>query len=126
LGVHGAAQVGEACSPNCFWTTWVWAVLVMVIFLSGLIGQAPSTRRSDSRHQSGVAKQPRLARTVLGFKRRNRVAVLQGQADVVQAIEQAVLAERVDLEVDTLPSGRVTVWACRSMATGSPDWLRPA
>eukprot|EP00659_Diplonema_papillatum_P007483 gene7484-biopygen7443 len=49
--------------------------------------------------ESSVAKQPRLAGPVFGFKRGNRIAVLQGQADVVQAIDQAVLAEGVHFKV---------------------------
>src|SRR5690606_20620472 len=43
-------------------------------------------------------EQPGLARPMSRLERGDRVVLLQGQADVVQAVEQAVLAEGVDLE----------------------------
>ena len=39
---------------------------------------------------------------MLAFEGLDRIAVLQGQTDVVQTVEQAVLAERIDLEVQYL------------------------
>src|SRR5690554_2289425 len=44
------------------------------------------------------AKQPGLGLTVPLLEGADRIRVLQGQTDVIQAIEQAMLAELVDLE----------------------------
>src|SRR3990167_9355669 len=49
-----------------------------------------------------VAKQPRLARPVLGFKRRNRFMVHQRQTDIVQTVEQAMLTEGVNFKAQHL------------------------
>src|SRR3954468_17776312 len=43
-------------------------------------------------------EEPIKALTVLGLERRDRGLVLQGDADVVEAFQQALLAEAVDLE----------------------------
>src|SRR5690606_8819379 len=52
-----------------------------------------------SRAGSGAGvEQPRLGGAVAGLEGGDRVLLLQGQADVVQAVEQAVLAEGIDLE----------------------------
>jgi hypothetical protein len=48
------------------------------------------------------------------FERLDGLSILQSQADVVQAIEQAMLAEGIDFKVYCTPSGRVTVCAARS------------
>ena len=49
-------------------------------------------------HADSAVKQPRLALAALCFKRFNVVCVLQGQADFVQTVEQAVFAVFGDVE----------------------------
>ena len=50
-------------------------------------------------------RQPRLGGQTLGFKRLDLVAVAQGQADVVKAIDQAVFAEGLHLKRQFLAVG---------------------
>src|SRR5574344_636795 len=51
------------------------------------------------------AEQPGLCGLVAGFKGGDGIAIGQGQADVIQPVQQAVLAESIDFEgvLATLP-----------------------
>lgn len=65
--------------------------------------QATVTPRSPASlrrlHQSiGASEQPGLTATVLGFERSDLVTLQQGQANIIQSLEQAVFTEGVDLE----------------------------
>ena len=58
------------------------------------------------RYRKASGKQPRLRRLVLRFKRLNVVGVLQGQADFIETVKQAVLAMRRDVETEALAAGQ--------------------
>ena len=51
---------------------------------------------------SWLAEQPRALLAMLLFKATNSVFVLQGDANIVQAIQQAVLAECIHLKLQNL------------------------
>src|SRR6185369_14691481 len=67
--------------------------------LSGNFGTDAVTRQNTNLHShSLLRKQPGLADTTLLFEFADLLGVAQGQADVVPAIDQTFLAERIDLE----------------------------
>src|SRR5690606_29217748 len=51
------------------------------------------------------AEQPGLGLTMLFLEGPDGIGVLQRQADIIQTVEQAVLAERIDLEAVDLAVG---------------------
>src|ERR1051325_4697330 len=55
---------------------------------------------SSSLHPFVRSEEPRLLDFSLGLERGDFAGVRQSQADLVQAVEQAVLAKRLDLELE--------------------------
>src|SRR5581483_11417418 len=53
----------------------------------------------------GAGVEPGLAGLLLGFEAVDLRLLLQGEADVIEAVEQAVLAERIDVEPDAAAVG---------------------
>src|SRR5690242_14529900 len=58
------------------------------------------------RYRYFLNKQPWLGRPVPCFERLYLVCVLQRQADLIQSIQKAMFAERVDVESETLTTRR--------------------
>ena len=66
-------------------------------------------------------EQPGRADRCAALERANLVGVLQREADLVEAVEQAVLAERLDVEANAIaPSGVATVCRSRSIVSLNP------
>ena len=63
-----------------------------------------------------VIKQPRRLLTPAGLVGLDLVHMLQGQADIVEAVQQAVLAKRIDVKIDGPPWSGVTI-CCASRST---------
>jgi hypothetical protein len=61
----------------------------------------------------------------LGLELADLVGVAQREADVVEAVDEAVLAERLHVERELVPSGLTTTWRGRSMESGSRRTPRP-
>src|SRR5208282_1864698 len=76
-------------------------------------GPIPSPGRSSTFLFDGMiplirifpGSEPGLALLALLLEARNRLVLFQGQADLVQALQQAALLERIDLETDGLAVG---------------------
>jgi len=58
---------------------------------------------------------PRALQPRLFFVSADLIALGFGQADIVEAVDEAMLAECVELEMPFSPSGREIVWFSRSI-----------
>ena len=81
--------------------------------------QCTTRRRFPAPRLDRALSEPRLLGQPLRLERADLVGVLQREADVVEAVQQAMLAERLDVEARTQaqPSGVATVCCSRSIVS---------